>query len=490
MPPFTISATKTDVLCNGGNTGSITFTNPIGALYEYSIDAGVTWQASPTFLNLPAGTYNLRARETGNLCAAVATITIGEPTALTLSTTSTPTNCANNTGTITLTAGGGVPAYQYSIDGGVTYQPGNVFSSLSVGSYGPIQIKDANNCVTTAVAPVAITLLDTMHLDLGPDSTICFGQKVAMFPVTNALTDTFKWTPGRPLLDYDTAKNAILNPNDTTKYYLVAKWGLCSRLDSIIINVKHKPVPDAGKDTTICYKTFAYLNGNATNLSGTVNYLWTDSTMVVPHRSPNAIVRPDTTRYFYLTVTDNYGCNFTVVDSVLITMRDPVPAFAGNDTIAMYNKPHQLESTGGVGFVWSPSAPLNNPFARKPLAVLSHDQYFEVKVTDNIGCFAYDGVFVKVYEGPMYHVPNAFSPNGDGLNETFKVIPSGIQSTEYFRVFDRYGALMFETREWLKGWDGNFKGKKALAGTYVWMVKGIDVNGADVEQTGTVILIR
>jgi gliding motility-associated-like protein len=485
---FTVSTTTTNVLCNGASTGSITFTNPLGPTYEYSINAGATWQASPIFPNLIAGTYDVRAREGGSFCAAFNTAIITEPPALTLTNTKTPTNCSNKTGTITLTAGGGTPGYQYSIDGGATYVPGNVFSSLAVGTYDKLQIKDANNCIKTH-PPVNITLLDTMRLELGPDTTICIGKSVTFQPQTNAETDTFKWKPAK-WLDFDTAKNAITTPIDTIGYRLNAKWGLCSRTDTITVFVLHKPVPEAGKDTTVCYKTIAYLKGSATNLSGSVNYAWAPANLAVPNNTANSVAYPDTTRYFYLTVTDNYGCNFSVVDSVKITMKDPVPAFAGNDTIAMYNKPHQLEATGGVGFVWSPATPLNNPFVRSPLAVLKHDQYFEVKVTDDIGCSAIDGVFLRAIEGPTYHLPNAFSPNGDGLNETFTPIPSGIKTTDYFRIFDRYGVLMFQTQEWLKGWNGNFGGKSALAGTYVWMIKGTDVNGNVVEQQGTVILIR
>jgi gliding motility-associated-like protein len=156
----------------------------------------------------------------------------------------------------------------------------------------------------------------------------------------------------------------------------------------------------------------------------------------------------------------------------------------------MYRKPHQLEATGGVSFLWSPAFYLNNASYRKPLATLDHDQYFEVLVKDDIGCSAVDGVFIKAYEGPTYHLPNAFSPNGDGLNEIFRPIPSGIVSTEYFRIFDRHGTLIFQTREWLKGWNGTFQGKPALAGTYVWSIKGVDVNGSPVDMKGTVILIR
>jgi gliding motility-associated-like protein len=490
IPFYANGSITKSILCNGDATGEVTF-NPIGNTnpYEYSKNAGVTYQTSNVFSNLLAGPNTFRIKDV-NGCTKDTTINIPEPTVLTLTAIqTTQTNCSNKTGEITLTAGGGRNPYEYSIDGGATYQASNIFSGLAVGTYSQLQIKDFNNCVRTH-PPVNITLLDTMRLNLGPDSTICFGQTVLMLTQTNAETDTFRWTPTRPLLDFDTARTPICSPIDTTTYRVTAKWGICSRTDDIVINVKHKPVPEAGKDTTICFNTFAYLKGSASNLSGSVNYNWAPASMVTPANAANAIARPDTTRYFYLTVTDNYGCNFSVVDSVKITMRDPVPAFAGNDTIGMYKKPHQLEATGGVSYVWTPAAPLNNPFSRTPLALLDHDQYFEVLVKDEIGCSAVDGIFVKVYEGPTYHLPNAFTPNGDGLNEIFRPIPSGIQSTEYFRIFDRYGNLIFQTREWMKGWNGNLQGKPAPTGTYVWSIKGIDVNGSPVDMKGTVILIR
>jgi gliding motility-associated-like protein len=171
-------------------------------------------------------------------------------------------------------------------------------------------------------------------------------------------------------------------------------------------------------------------------------------------------------------------------------MQPLLVVFAGNDTNAILGRPHQMLATGGANYVWSPTAPLNNPFIANPLATLFTDTYFNVFVTDAIGCTDDDDVFIKVYEGPMYYLPNAFTPNGDGLNDVFRPIPVGIRSTESFRVFNRYGEQMFETRQWMKGWDGTLKGKPAATGTYVWMIKGIDTNGSVVEMKGTVILIR
>ncbi|MBK7434606.1 MAG: gliding motility-associated C-terminal domain-containing protein [Chitinophagaceae bacterium] len=487
-PPITATSTMNMPLCNGNANGSITLNAAGGvAPYQYSIDAGATYQPGATFSNLPAGTYNFLVKDALG-CIYAFSFTLNEPPVLTaFATVNSTASCSNNDGSLTITAGGGTPAYQYSINNGLNYQASNIFTGIPVGSYNNILVKDLNGCTTSTSA--VISLNDTMRLELGPDSTICAGSSIVLLPQTNPQTDTFKWRPAT-WLNYDTAKNPVCTPVDTIKYYLTAKWGLCSRIDSITINVLRKPVAFAGNDTTICYKTNALLHGLALNTSGPVTYAWTPPDSLNTPSAPITIARMDTTRMFTLTVTDNYGCSFTSSDSMWVIMQPVVPAFAGNDTIAMLNKPHQLMGSGGTNYMWSPAGVLNNPFIANPIAVLSNDTYFTVVVTDAIGCQAEDGVFVKVYEGPEYHVPNAFTPNGDGLNDIFRPIPSGMRSTDYFRVFNRFGQMVFQTNKWLEGWNGKFKGKDAAMGTYVWMIKGRDVNGKVIEVQGTVILLR
>ncbi|MGB4845276.1 MAG: gliding motility-associated C-terminal domain-containing protein [Ferruginibacter sp.] len=485
--PFSTNGIKKDLLCNGQNIGEVLFT-PAGpdVPFEFSANGGVTYQTSGLFTGLAAGSHTFRIKN--NLgCTQDTTIIITEPTALNSSASVIPATCPDNDGNIDITASGGTPVYEYSIDNGISYQPANVFLNLPSGNYNAIKVKDANGCISNLAATVILN--DTMRLELGPDSTICFGSSIILLPQTNALTDTFKWTPAATL-DDDAARNPVASPTDTIKYYLAATWGVCQRTDSVTVNVLHKPVANAGSDTTICYKTNAILYGSATNLSGTVNYAWSPPDSLNTPNNASTVVRIDTTRKFILTVTDNYGCNFSVTDSVYVIMQPPLVAFAGNDTNAILGRPHQMLATGGVDYVWSPTSPLNNPFIANPLATLFTDTYFHVFVTDAIGCTDDDDVFVKAYEGPTYYLPNAFSPNSDGLNDIFRPTPVGIRSTDYFRIFNRYGALMYETRQWMQGWDGTLKGKPAAAGTYVWMIKGIDKNGAVVEMKGTVILIR
>jgi gliding motility-associated-like protein len=87
-------------------------------------------------------------------------------------------------------------------------------------------------------------------------------------------------------------------------------------------------------------------------------------------------------------------------------------------------------------------------------------------------------------------VPNAFSPNGDLKNDIFRPIPVGVVTTEYFRVFNRYGQVMFETNQYLKGWDGTYKGVQQPVGNYVWVVKGKARSGKVIEMKGNVVLVR
>ena len=122
--------------------------------------------------------------------------------------------------------------------------------------------------------------------------------------------------------------------------------------------------------------------------------------------------------------------------------------------------------------------------------VLNHDQLFYLETRDIGGCKGYDTVFVKVYEGPEYYIPNSFTPNGDGINDIFRAIPVGIANTEYLKIYDRMGKLIFETNRWLRGWDGNYQGRKQPTAAYVWMVKGTDKYGKVIEKKGTVLLLR
>ncbi len=471
--------------CFGGGNGSIMLSVSGGLPpFTFSADGGNNFQNDNIFSNLSAGQYNIIIKDNVG-CTKDTNIIITQPDQLTFVSNATAATCSGNDGVILVTPNGGTAPYQFTIDGDPSFQNENKFIS-TVGDHS-ITVMDNKGCLTDA--NVQIPLNDTMHLELGNNLTICVGSSVSLQPQTNALTNEFSWTPAAGL-NNASIKNPTASPADTTTYTLTAKWGVCQRQDNISINILHKPIADAGSDTTICFKTKAFLKGKALNTSGDVLFSWDPANLVNPANTANTTASPDGTQLFTLTVKDNYGCNFTTTDQVLVKMQPPVPAFAGNDTNAIVGMPHQLFGSGGVSYVWSPANVLDNPFAATPLATIFNNTKFTVEVTDIVGCKGKDDVLIKVYKGPAYYVPNAFSPNGDGLNDIFKPIPVGIKTTEYFRVFNRYGEMIFQTSQFMKGWDGTYQGKKQPAGTYVWMIKGIANDGKVIEMKNTVLLVE
>lgn len=165
-------------------------------------------------------------------------------------------------------------------------------------------------------------------------------------------------------------------------------------------------------------------------------------------------------------------------------------ANAGNDTIAAPLQPIQLNAVGGLSYQWMPSTGLNNANIADPIAILSQDQIYVLKAFTPEGCETYDTLSIKIYKGPEIYVPTAFSPNNDGLNDVFKVVPIGISTFNYFKIYNRWGQQIFFTTDYRKGWDGRYKSIDQPSGVYIWMVSGIDFNGNTISHKGTVMLLR
>jgi gliding motility-associated-like protein len=99
--------------------------------------------------------------------------------------------------------------------------------------------------------------------------------------------------------------------------------------------------------------------------------------------------------------------------------------------------------------------------------------------------------FIDVIKGGHQFVGNAFSPNGDGVNDIFKPVLQGVIPEGYtFEVYNRWGELVFRTHDLEAGWDGVFGGKPANIDTYVWLVRGYYVGNIGFSQEGNVSLIR
>ncbi len=560
-PILTTTVTLTDVLCNGGATGIITVTQPVigNPPYQYSLD-GVNWQASNIFNGLTAGNYTVYYRESLG-CQGSQTVTISEPAAMTSSAATVAAVCNGDmNGIITVTAGGGILPYQYSIDAGVNWQPGNVFI-VAAGTY-TIIIRDANNCTTIQAATVTepavltaasvngnascdggndgvitvnaaggnsgytysidgvnfqpsnifnvapgtytVTVIDnlgcsatfntvvglTNNLTFTPqtDPTICEGNSTQLQLVSNATV--FSWTPATGLSN-TAISNPVANPMVTTTYTVTATLGRCSANDIVIVNVNGAPIPDAGPDGFICYGQTYQLQG-----SGGVQYTWTPSTNLNSTSISNPVSTPvKTITYILSEVIDAIGCKSLTTDQVTIDVTPPIKVKTfPYDTIGYPGDQFQLNATSAATFyLWSPATGLSNPNIPNPVLTvgpIGSDILYQVIASTAAGCRGEGYVNLKVYKGPELYVPTAFTPNGDGLNDIFYPFPVGIKSINYFKVFNRWGQLLFSSTTLYQGWDGKLQGVEQPTGAYVFMAQGVDKNGKLLTRQGTVAMIR
>ncbi|HEX5024284.1 MAG TPA: PKD domain-containing protein [Agriterribacter sp.] len=165
-------------------------------------------------------------------------------------------------------------------------------------------------------------------------------------------------------------------------------------------------------------------------------------------------------------------------------------AFAGNDTTSAIAQPIQLQASGGDFYQWSPSTGLSDAHVANPIATVQQNTRYVVTVSSVAGCPTSDTIFIKAYKGPEFYVPNAFTPNGDNKNDIFRFTAVGMSAIYYFKIFNRYGQLMYSSTDPSKGWDGTFNGTAQTTGSYVWMIEGKDYLGNMVTKNGAVTLIK
>jgi gliding motility-associated-like protein len=203
-----------------------------------------------------------------------------------------------------------------------------------------------------------------------------------------------------------------------------------------------------------------------------------------------------TTRYntegnrpFTLMTQTDKGCKDTIYRP--FTVYDN-KSFAGQDTVAAFNEPVQLDARGeaGMQYTWLPATGLDQPGIEKPIATLDRDQHYRLHTITEKGCKKQSQIMIKRYAGPELYIPNAFTPNNDGINDRLKVTPIGIKSFGYFAVYNRWGQLIFRTTNYNDSWDGTIKGARQAPDTFVYVIQATDYRGKPMLKKGTVVLIR
>lgn len=344
---------------------------------------------------------------------------------------------------------------------------------------------DDNGCLNRD--SLLVRVVDNVSLVMNPDTTICLTDAVLLGAQTDGLR--FNWAPASTL-NNNTLLSATARPIQSTTYQLTSSIGNCNTTGNITITTVPYPVSNAGNDTTICFRTFAQLKGSIVGS----RFNWSPS---VSLQNPGNLVTrafPFQSTAYVLTVFDDAGCPKPGRDTVLVNVLPELNAFAGNDTSIVSGEPLQLNASGGDFYTWSPpdylSAPdISNPIARLPGEI---EQFRYMVVAGNAsGCVDSSYINIKIFNtAPMVFVPTAFTPNGDGLNDILRPVTAGIKEIEYFRIYNRYGQLVFSTNSQYSGWDGTIRGRTQGTNSFVWIVKAIDYLDRPYFQKGLLTLIR
>lgn len=333
---------------------------------------------------------------------------------------------------------------------------------------------------------VFINVKSFVTINTGPDTTICRTDGVQLNTISDALH--YVWTPATDLSS-DTAKSPIANPLvSSVTYKVMGNIGKCQNTSTVTIKTLPYPPAYAGRDTTVCFGV-----SNQLMASGGLYYDWSPATFLNATNISNPVAtNPTVTTQYIVAVRDIVGCLKPAFDTVLLTVDPFVFANAGpSDTSLVLGQPLYLNGTGGATYLWTPSTWLSNPGIPNPVSSPQDNITYKLLVTSAAGCQNTDTINVKVYKvSPSIYVPTAFSPNNDGNNDVLKPILLGMQTLNYFRVFDRWGNLMFTTSQQGQGWDGSFKGNPQDLGTFVWMAQGTTYTGEVISLKGYTVLVR
>ncbi len=458
----------------GDGTAAVNASGGTGTL-SYTWSSNAATGNSSSAVNLTAGTYNFTVSDVNN-CQATGNAIVQSNVCCTLQTSasSTATTCGQNNGSaaITITTAGTLP-YSYSLNGGAA-QASNSFSGLASGSY-TIVTTDNTGCKDTLSATVAASA-NTLIVSVSATDASCFG-------FSNG-TATATVNGGNPAYGYlwntGAVTSGIQNLGAGNYAITVTDNTNCTASSSTIVNQPPSLSLNIGNDTIVCNGNLVVLNAG----NGFVSYSWSTG-------SNTQTISTQLQGTYQVTVTDNNGC--TATDALDVNTSSGTTVDLGND-ITIYNG----ESTGifatlagsnNGSFLWSPPDFLGCMNCQNTVASPTVNTLYTLTYTDAIGCISMDSVNVIVLPVGEVFFPTAFSPNGDGNNDLYRAAGSGIKQ---FRmgIYNRWGEKVFESNNFLDGWDGYYQDVQQPMAVYVYTAKVTLLNNQTREYKGSITLIR
>ena len=484
-----------DEACFGDCTGELQV-QATGAV-EYSLTSAGPFQASPTFSNLCAGQYTVFAQDTGG-CFTSTVANIGSPSEIVLTTISDTTICTGGTADLAAIAAGGAGNYTYAWDNGDT-APIISVSPTSDQVYCAVAT-DANGCQSNQSC-VIVSLNPDLQISAFTDATICEGSQANLSAfATGGDGDPYTYTWDQSI---GVGADQTVSPTATTTYTVTVTDG-CetpSANASVVITVIPQMQISFTADTlegcnpvtvqftevnvpqnSTCLWTFG--DGNVDQNCTGVSHTYTDEGCW------------DVT----LMITDTNGCtaNFTQTDYICVHGYSTASFDYSPQSTTITNPEIQFNntSTGAVIYIWDFMSGTSSDNSVDPTFTFPNNEpgSYEVCLTaiNEYNCPSDTCDSITIKDEFIIYVPNAFSPDNDGINETFGPVINGhVESSYEFMVFNRWGELIFESTTSTEQWDGTHNGAIVPSDAYVWRVLARSESSNELkEYIGHVTVLR
>jgi len=349
--------------------------------------------------------------------------------------------------------------------------------------------------VLTASFPGCTDISDSLFVDLQPianvfvgaDQILCYGDTVHLNPVISPAGYphyTYVWSPAGGLSD-PTIANPVYTSLITTTLTLTVKTPAnCTASDAVLFTAVPGDFMNISNDTSICPGDTVQVH--VTGSSVTLN--WIPALYISDSTGSDPTVWPVTTTNYIVYGTDINHCldtenvQITVMPAAVVNLPDSARIFPGES--------YQMDPGGNaLYFQWFPPLGLNFANIANPIAKPDVNTRYFVQATTEFGCTTKDSIDLYVSYDSYIDVPNAFSP-GSAPNAVIKVIHKGDATLKSFRIFNRWGAKVFETSNIDEGWDGMYNSKPQPMGVYVYMVEAVSPTGRRFVKQGNITLIR
>lgn len=321
---------------------------------------------------------------------------------------------------------------------------------------------------------------------IGGNRFVCQADTIRMIASVNPNWYTnysYSWTP---VADIDKPNdNAVVltGRNNQTVILTVTTPAGCTGVDSARIIVLPGNFADIVPEMNFCPHDSAILEP-----TGGVSYQWYPPFYLSSANEAKPVIKPITDQDYTIVATSADGCKdtlhfkATVHSGAVITLEDSVTLHPG-ETYQI------IPQTNATTVSWSPSGGLSSKYIVDPVASPEISTKYVITGVTEYGCKTKDSIYIYVSDETLISVPNAFSP-GSGANNEFKIIKRGIATLNYFRIFNRWGNVVFETTDIEQGWNGEYKGVPQPVGVYVYTVEGVAKSGKIFKKQGNVTLLR